>query len=83
MSNENYTPRFSFEIDEDLKDRANKLLTTHGIRRALMTPILVDLLDLIEEHGHMVIGAILDEAVKPREILRSMAKAERRIKKDD
>jgi hypothetical protein len=43
-----------------------------------MTPILNDLLDLIEEHGQIVIGALLDEAAKPREIIKSMARAERR-----
>lgn len=73
-----YIPRFTFEISEELKDRANKLLSTHGIRRAVMTPILEDLLDMIEEHGQIVVGVILDESVKPRDVIKSMNKAERR-----
>lgn len=77
--NEGYVPRFSFEISEDLKDRANTLLTTHGLRKALMTPILEDLLDLIEEHGNIVVGLILDGSVRPKEVLKSMAKAEKKV----
>lgn len=79
-TNYEYIPRFSFEITEEMKDRADRLLSTHGVRKAIMTPILGDLLDLIEEHGQIVIGALLDEAVKPREIIRSMAQAKRRSK---
>ena len=75
-----YIPRFSFEISEELKDRANRLLSTHGVRRAIMTPILEDLLDMIEEHGQIVIGALLDEASRPRELIRSLSRAERRAK---
>jgi hypothetical protein len=77
-TNYEYIPRFSFEISEDTKARADELLNTHGVRKAVMTPILNDLLDLIEEHGQIVIGALLDEAAKPREIIKSMARAERR-----
>ncbi len=73
-----YVPRFGFEISEELKARANKLLSTHGIRKAIMTPILEDLLDMIEQHGQIVVGVILDESVKPREVIKSMAKAEKR-----
>jgi hypothetical protein len=77
-TNYEYIPRFSFEISEETKDRADRLLNTHGVRKAVMTPILEDLLDLIEEHGQIVVGVLLDEGIKPREIIKSMAKAERR-----
>ena len=80
---ENYVPRFSFEISEDLKDRANKILTTHGLRKALMTPILEDLLDMIEEHGNIVVGIILDGSAKPKEIMKTLAKAERKAKESN
>ena len=75
-----YIPRFSFEITEELKARANRLLSTHGIRRAIMTPILEDLLDMIESHGQMVVGVLLDEGIKPREVIKCLAKAERIVK---
>jgi hypothetical protein len=76
-----YKPRFSFEISEELKKRTDNTLITYGLRKTVMTPILIDLLDMIDEYGQVVIGVLLDEAVKPREIIKSMAKAERRAKK--
>ena len=73
-----YKPRFSFEVTEEQANRATRLFTTFGIRRAVMSVILDDLLDLIESQGQIVIGVILDGAAKPREIIKSLAKAERR-----
>ena len=76
-----YIPRFSFEISPEMKARADRLLDTHGIRKAVMTPILDDLLNLIEKHGHLVIGALLDDAHKPSELMPTLNKAERKAKK--
>ncbi len=81
MTDDTYKPRFSFEISEELKKRTDLTLSTYGLRKTVMTPILEDLLDMIDEHGQVVIGVLLDAAVKPREIIASMAKAERKGKK--
>lgn len=78
--NDEYKPRFSFEISEELKTRADKILSNYGLRKAIMTPILIDLLNMIEEHGNMVVGVLLDGAAKPRDIIPSLAKAERKAK---
>lgn len=78
MGSSQYTPRITFEVSDELKERTDRFLDVHGTRKAVLTVVLEDLLDLIEEHGRMAIGAILDAQVKPREVLRSMAKAERR-----
>jgi len=75
-----YKPRFSFEISEEQKDRADSLITVYGIRKSLFSIILDDMLDLIESHGNAVVGIILDGQAKPREILPTMAKAERQVK---
>jgi len=77
---EEYKPRFSFEVTEEQQLRANKLLSTYGIRRSVFGVILDDVLDLVEEHGQIVVGILLDRATKPREILPSLAQVERRIK---
>lgn len=74
-----YIPRFSFEISEELKQKADNLLSVHGVRKAVMTPILEDLLDLVEEHGQQVIGILFDERVKPRDIIPSMNKVVRKV----
>ena len=67
-----YVPRITFEITMEQKKRADKLLSTHGIRKALLSILLDDLLDLIEKHGGMAIGAILSKSIKPSEVLPSM-----------
>ena len=77
--NEEYKPRFSFEISEEQKARADALITVYGIRKSLFSIILDDMLDLIESHGNAVVGIILDGQVRPREILPTMAKANRRL----
>ena len=76
-----YVPRFSFEISEEQQSRANKLLSVYGIKKAVFGVILDDLLDLLEVHGEFVIGVLLARATKPREILPSLAEAERKAEK--
>jgi predicted O-methyltransferase YrrM len=70
-----YVPRFSFEISEEQKQRADRLLDTYGLRKAVFNVILDDLLNLIESSGPIVIGAILSKAAKPQDILPSMSYA--------
>jgi hypothetical protein len=72
---ESYKPRFIFEVDEELKNRADRLLNQHGIRKAIFTIILEDTLDLIEEYGWIAIGAMMSKKAKPRDIIPSMRKA--------
>jgi hypothetical protein len=77
---DDYKPRFSFEISEEQKTRVDRLLSTYGLRKSVFSVILDDLLDLIEEHGQIVVGVLLDRAAKPREIMPSLAEAERKAK---
>lgn len=76
MSTEDYKPRFSFEITEEQKQRADRLISTYGLRKALFGTILDDVLDLIEDYGGVAIGVIMSAKCKPREVIPSMAKAE-------
>ena len=69
MKDIDYRPRFTFEISEELNNRCNKLLGIYGTKKAVFSPILEDLLDLVEEQGQMILGLIIDRAVKPRDIL--------------
>lgn len=77
-----YKPRFSFEITEVQKERADNLISVYGIRRSLFGIILDDVLDLIEKNGTIAIGIILDRAARPREILPSLSKVNRLTKGD-
>ena len=77
---DDYKPRFSFEITEEQKARADRLIDVYGIRKSLFSVILDDVLDLLEEHGHVITGILLEAQAKPREIIPSLAKAERKAK---
>jgi hypothetical protein len=77
--NEDYVPRFSFEINEKQKARADKLLATYGLRKAIFGRILDDVLDLIEQYGGAVVGILMTE--KPHEILPGMKEAEEKGKR--
>lgn len=77
-----YRPRFAFDISEELQSRCQRLFPTHGMRKDVMTAVLCDLLDLIEEHGQVINGLIVDHHLKPREVIPSMASAEKKVKVD-
>lgn len=79
--NTDYKPRFSFEISWEQKDRADQLLTTYGLRRAMFGKILDDVLDMVEEFGGVAIGVIMSGAAKPRDVIPSMKQAEEAGKK--
>ena len=70
-----YRPRFSFEISEEQQERANKLISTYGLRKAVFSHILDEVLDLIDQHGEIVIGAIL--STRPRLAINSLATADK------
>jgi hypothetical protein len=78
MTGTEYRPRFAFDMTEEQQRRCNDLISTHGMRKALFQPILDDLLDMIEEHGLVVAGVIMDRRVKPREVVPILKKAERK-----
>lgn len=76
MANEDYKPRFSFDITEEQKFRADTLLSTYGLRKAIFGHVLNDVLDLIEEFGGVAIGILMSGKTKPREILPVMKQVE-------
>ena len=73
-----YRPRFSFDITDEQQIRCDKLISTHGMRKALFQPILDDLLDLLEEHGQIIAGIIMGKKTKAKEIMPILKKAEGR-----
>ncbi|MHA1286868.1 MAG: hypothetical protein ACTSPB_05630 [Candidatus Thorarchaeota archaeon] len=75
MTND-YKPRFSFEITEEQKQRADKFLVTYGLRKAIFGPILDDVLDMIEEYGGVAIGVMMSGKLKPRDVIPTMKRAE-------
>lgn len=81
MINENYKPRFSFEITEAQKERADRVLFTYGLRKAVFGQILDDVLDLVETYGGVALGVIMSGKIKPRDVLPTLKEAEKKGKK--
>ena len=75
--NTDYKPRFSFEISEEQQKRALRIFEQYGLRKAIFSPILDEVMDMIEEHGHIVVAVLLDKNTELRKIIPSLAKAER------
>ena len=73
-------PRFSFEISEEQNKRALKIFSEYGMRKAVMSRILDKVMDMIEAHGYMVVGLILDKDTQIRKIVPSLAKADKKAK---
>ena len=78
--NENYIARFSFEITEEQQARANNLLNAYGLRRAIFSRILDDVLDIVETHGGMAIGVMLSGHIKPRDMISTLKDVEKLAK---
>ena len=75
------TAKFQFEITDEQQDRAINCFPEYGMRKAIMSRVLDEVMDLIEEHGFVVLSILLDKTVKPRTIIPSLAKAEREAKR--
>lgn len=73
-----YRPRFSFDITEEQLRRKNNLDLTHGLQKAVFQVIFDDFLDLVEKHGHMICGIIIDRKLRPRDIIPSLNQSEKK-----
>ena len=73
-------PRFQFEISEEQRLRVNKVFTEYGQMRSVMGRVLDEVMDMVEEHGYLVFGIIMDKGTDVRKIIPSLAKAERKAK---
>jgi len=72
---EDYRPRFSFEISDEQRARADRLISQYGLRKAIFGKVLDDVLDIIEEHGGAAIGILMSPDIENKEIIPSMRKA--------
>ena len=79
--NDETKPRFSFEMSEAQRLRSVKCFSNYGIRKAIFSKILDDVLDMIETHGGIAIGILMSDIVKPRDIIPSLQEAEQAAQK--
>ena len=64
--------RFIFEITEEQRRRADKVFSEYGMRRAVMSRLLDEAMDMIEEHGWMFAAVLIDKDTTSEEIRKLM-----------
>lgn len=79
--NADYKARFSFEISEEQMLRANRLLAQYGLRKAIFSNILDDIMDAIEIDAGMTIGLLMSEKVVMKGIMTALAERTKTTKK--
>jgi len=72
MAEPDYKPRFSFEISDAQMIRANKLLSQYGMRKAIFSKILDDVLDAIESDAGMATGLLMSEGIVMKGIITAL-----------
>lgn len=75
--------RFIFEISEEQQRRANKVFSEYGMRRAVMSRLLDEAMDMIERYGWMFAAVLIDKdttSEEVRKMMPSMKKTEEMIK---
>jgi hypothetical protein len=71
---DDYKPRFLFDITDEQKLRADRLIGQYGIRKAIFSPILDEVLDMVEKHGGIALGLFLSGTIKPSDALPTLRK---------
>lgn len=67
MSEEKYIPRIAFEITEEQKQNLDRLLPW-GLLRGLFSVIVDDVIELLDEHGTIVIAAIINKQLSIKDL---------------
>lgn len=71
MSHDDYRPRLSIEVPKEVKDRLATMMP-HGTQKIVFNLIIMDLLELLEEHGAgKVIGAFIQRDITLKSLLRA------------
>lgn len=76
-------PRFIFEITEEQQRRALKVFSEYGMRKAVMSRVLDEVMDMIEEHGWIFAAVLIDRdttSKEARKMMPSMKKTEDLLK---
>jgi hypothetical protein len=66
--------KFQFEITEEQQRRAMKIFSEYGMRKAVMSKLLDEVMDIIETHGYAVVGVLLDKGTQMKDVIPSLRK---------
>jgi hypothetical protein len=80
MTNDLVKHRFLFEITEEQMVRANRLLSQYGLRKAIFSKILDDVLDAVETDAGMTIGILMSDKVVMEGIMAILASKTKKVK---
>lgn len=70
---EQYTPRLSVEISEETYRRMRDRIPW-GLTSKVMKILLEDLLDLIDEHGDIILAALINRSLSARHVIAGIEK---------
>ncbi len=70
-----YTPRLSVEITEELYKRMTNSIPW-GLKSRVMSILLEDVLDLIDTHGEIVLAAIINRSIGAKHVVRELREKE-------
>lgn len=76
-------PRFIFEISEEQRLRAVRIFSEYGMRKSVMSRILDEVMDLIEQHGWIFAAILIDKDTtqsEVRQMIPSMKKVMETVK---
>ncbi len=80
MTESDTKSRFIFEITEEQRERALRIFSEYGSRKAIMSRVLDEVMDMLEEHGYIFAAVLIDKdttSKEARQLLPSMKEVER------
>jgi len=64
--------RFIFEITEEQQRRALRVFSEYGMRRAVMSRLLDEAMEMIEQHGWIFAAILIDKDTTSKEVRKMM-----------
>lgn len=63
-----YVPRLSVAITERQREELNRILSQHGLQRAVFNVIIDDLIEAVNKHGQQVVAGLVARSLKLEDI---------------
>lgn len=63
-----YRPRLSIDLTDEQREALDRILSVHGLQRAVFSVLVDDLIESVDKHGYDVISGLLSRAIKLNDI---------------
>jgi len=67
-----YRPRLSIDLTEHQRKELDRILYTHGFRRAVFSVIIDDLIESVNRHGPDILSGLLARAIKLEDLSKEL-----------